>query len=97
MAPSLESGVQRRIDEPTEGQDITLLVEVEDVSAPLIETIESTGATVEEELPLNYLAVRTTEDNLVPLSNFEFIKHIEIEGKGSVMNTGFRTRTGSVL
>jgi hypothetical protein len=95
MAPKLESGVQERMDDPEAGEEVTLLIKLEEASAEAVERLEAAGATVEEEIPLDYVAVTAYEADLRTLSQTEGVTRIEIEGSGSVMSSGFQTRAGS--
>lgn len=96
MAPSLESGVRERMDDPEAGEVVTLLVKFKETSDEAVERLEAAGATVEEEIPLNYVAVTVDEADLTSLSKVEGIERIEIEGSGSVMSSGFPNRRGQV-
>lgn len=94
MAPELESGVQERLESPTEGEEIYLIVEVDETSDSVLEQIESTGAIVEDTLPLDHLAVRTEEPYLQDLWALNSVLSMEVEGEGTVMGVDFHTRTG---
>jgi hypothetical protein len=96
MAPSLESGVQERMDDPEAGEEVTLLIKLEETSSETVERLEAAGAAVEDKIPLNYVAVTADETDLRSLSQVQGIERIEIEGTGSVMSLDFHTPPGSV-
>lgn len=97
MTPSLESGVRRRMENPTEGQEVTLLVKVTESSDTVMGKLEETGAIVEEQLALDYIRVKTNEEQLPTLCGLDVVAKAEIEGQGSVMDSDFRIHAGSVL
>lgn len=97
MSPSLESGVRDRMENPSEGKEVALLVKMAEASESTVEEIEETGARVEERLELGYLAVSTVEEQLGALCELDTVARIEIEGEGSVMDSDFRTLVGPVL
>lgn len=97
MAPTLESGVRRRMEDPAEGEEVTLLVKVTEASDSIVERAEEQGATVEDTLPLNYLALRIAEKDLPKLCEMDMVTRVEIEGEGAVMNSNFHNHPGPVL
>lgn len=97
MSPSLESGVQDRMENPSEGKEVALLIKMAEASESTVEEIEATGARVEERLELSYLAVSTVEERLGALCELDTVARIEIESEGSVMDSDFRTLAGPVL
>jgi len=96
--PELESGVRQRMRDP-EDEEVTLLVKVAESSEEVIAAVESSGHSVEveEELPLNYLAVRMSDTDLGPLCDVAGVTKVEIEGSGAMMSSDFRSRLGSAL
>ena len=96
MASSIDSGVRKRMEEPSEGNEITLLVKLKETSDAVVNDVEATGVTVEEQIPLNYIAVTAKETELEDLCQLDAVESVEIEGKGAVMTSGFRSPTGSV-
>lgn len=97
MSPSLESGVRRRMENPTEGREVTLLVKVTESSDAVMGELVETGAIVEEQLALDYVRVKISEERLSTLCSLNVVAKAEIESQGSVMNSDFRTRAGSIL
>ena len=98
MAPSLESGVRERMDNPEAGAEVTLLIKLEETSDEAVERLEAAGATVEETIPpLNYVAATIKETDLSTLSGVGGIERIGVEGGGSVMSSDFLPRPGPAL
>lgn len=94
--PELESGVRQRMRDP-EDEEVALLVKVTESSEEVIAAIESSGQSVEveEELPLEYLAVRASDTDIESLCDVEGVAKVEIEGSGAMMSSDFRSRPGS--
>lgn len=96
--PELESGVRQRIRDP-EDEEVTLLVKVTESSDEVISAIESSAHSidVEEELPLEYLAVHAVDSDLESLCGVDGVTKVEFEGSGAMMSSDFRSRLGSAL
>ncbi|GAA0279646.1 hypothetical protein [Halobacterium noricense] len=81
MTPQLQPGVERRLESPTEGATVTLLIGVrEDTEEATAEQISHIGGDVEEILPYNTLAVSIDETSLSELCAIETVETVEIEG-----------------
>lgn len=94
MLDHLQPGVEALLDAPTDRKGVTLIVGVEDDSEQVIEQIEATGATVEESLFYDNLAVAIDpETDLRRLCTLDEVTSVEIEGTWEPMDEGnFRTR-----
>jgi hypothetical protein len=91
MSARLESGVERRIRDPSPGVKVTLIVDLSVAdSASVTDTLESVGGatTVEEPLPFGSAAVTTVEEELEALADLDIVDAIEIEGGGRVLSSG---------
>lgn len=94
MANSIQPGVEKLVDSPRKRNDVSLIVGVDDSSSEsVIGRIEDTGATVEESLFYDNLAVAIDEEtDLETLCTLEEVTSVEIEGVWEPMDEGnFRT------
>jgi hypothetical protein len=82
------------MENPAEGEEVTLLVKTLETSDSVVSEFEEQGATVEDEMPLNYIALSIAEENLSHLCEMDSVVRVEIEGQGSVMSGNFRSRLG---
>lgn len=94
MAPDLDPGVEQRIASPDEGTEVRLILGVETTSDEVKERLENAGVTVHDELPLDYYAVSTTEDQLEVLCELDVVTSIEIDTEGKILETDFLSRRG---
>lgn len=94
MADNIQPGVQKLLDNPSSIEGVSLIVSLKETpSDAVIGRIEETGATVEEELFYDNLAVSIDSDtDLKKLCSLTEIDSVEIEGKWEAMDEGnFRT------
>lgn len=89
MTPTLETGVERRLESPREGEPVRLIVGLESTTDEALEQLRSAGATVEDELPLDNIAVSTTEERLEDLASLSVVTSLEIDTKGTVFTADF--------
>lgn len=89
MAPSLESGVESRLEAPETGKTVSLIVEVDPDADQINTELEKAGATIEMDLPLNYISVTIAEINLRELSELDCVTSIEIDSEGTVFDSDF--------
>lgn len=94
MTPNLKAGVRRRLESPEEGTPVRLIVGVEAISSEVTEQLEQNGATVHDELPLNYVSVSTTEDQISGICDLDFVTSVEIDDEGQVFSPDFRSHVG---
>lgn len=94
MTPDLESGVERRLESPDEGEEVRLIVGVESASNGVAEQLANAGATVHDELPLDHFAVSTTEEKIADLCELDVVTSIEIDSEGRVFSSDFRSPAG---
>ena len=98
MTPQLASAVEDRLEAPRSGETVTLIVGVTETSAEAVEAVEAAGATVEDELFYDSLAVSVAESDLRELCALEIVETVEIEGKWKQLAAGnFRIQTDSIL
>jgi regulatory protein YycH of two-component signal transduction system YycFG len=97
MTTEVPPGIRERLRDPDSGERVKLLVEVASVSGSVVDHVEHTGADVIEELPLGYLVVDAPEESLDELCGLDPVVSVEVDGRGSVMESDFPTRNGSVL
>lgn len=90
MIDHIQPGVKRLLDSPEDRQGVTLIVGVEDSSSDqIIDAIERTGATVEESLFYDNLAVSINESTeLRELCTLDTVTSVEIEGVWEPMDEG---------
>lgn len=77
MTAKLAAAVQDRLEAPTAGNNVTLIVGVSDEDA--IERISEIGGSIEEELPYDCLAVSIDEADLEELCNLDNVTSVEME------------------
>lgn len=94
MTLDLETGVERRLESPSEGEEVRLIVGVKSGSDGVAEQLVEAGATVHDELPLDYFAVSTTEERIANLCELDTVTSIEIDGEGRVLDSDFRSHAG---
>lgn len=79
MSAQLASAVENRMESPTEGTVVTLIVGVSCETTDAVEPISTIGAEVEEQLPYRSLAISIDESNLHSLCDLEIVETVEIE------------------
>jgi hypothetical protein len=98
MSTQLDPGVKRRIKSPSDGERVTLIIGVEnDSTDDVVDTVSSAGATVEDQLPCDYLAVSIKEPDLEDLCDLEVVSSIEIEGEATVLSQDFGYHLDMIL
>lgn len=98
MTPDIQSGVRKRLESPTEGEWVTLIVGVTDSeSDTVVNTVESTGGEVEKRIPHDYLAVATDEENLPALCDLDVVTSVLLEGESTTLDSGNSSPTDSGL
>lgn len=99
MPQHIHKGVRDRRDSPTQNEEVTLIVGVEEsTSDQTSQWIEDIGGEVEERLPYDYLAVSIAEQELENLCSIETITSVEIEGSSeSLESEDFQSRTDMIL
>lgn len=99
MTSDIQSGVRKRLESPTEGKTVTLIVGVTDSeSDAIVGTVEDTGAEVEKRIPHDYLAVAINEEDLEALCDLDVVTSVSIEGKSTTLDSeNFHSPNGSVL
>lgn len=91
MSISIERGIRERIDNPTPSEEVTLIVDLDSIDADdAVQEVEGVGDSVkvEETLPFQSLAVSLQGNDLAGLCELECISRVELEGKGTVLNSG---------
>jgi hypothetical protein len=93
MAAQLQPGVRDRLEDPTPGERVTLIVGVRPAAdtAAAVDAIEDAGGTVEEELFYDSLAVSIDEADLDALTDITKLQTVEIEAEWEQMTSDFRT------
>ena len=93
---NLQPGVRERLESPTPGRDVTLIVGVTDSSSKdVTEAVEDVGGEVEETLYYDSLAVTINESDLDALCSLDTVLSLEIEGEWEPMEDAeenFRSR-----
>lgn len=79
MSAQLASGIKERLQEPTEGKTVSLIVGVDEDKEIASKQISEVGGEVEEELPYKSLAVSIDESNLRALCQLDAIESVELE------------------
>lgn len=98
MTPQLTSAVEDRLETPQLGETVTLIVGVTETSPEVVEDVEAAGATVEDVLFYDSLAVSVAESDLQALCTLDAVETVEIEGKWEQLDAeNFRTRADSTL
>ena len=91
MSVSIERGIRERIENPTPTEEVTLIVDLDSINAEdAVQEIETVGESVEveETLPFQSLAVSLQGKDLEALCELGFISRVELEGRGTVLNSG---------
>lgn len=93
----VQPGVRERIDSPTPGDEVDLIVGIDGATDVAVDRVEAEGGTVEDRLPYDSLAVSIAETDLDALCSLDVVTSVEIEGKWEPMEAeeGFRSRPGS--
>lgn len=93
----VQPGVRERIDSPTSGNEVDLIVGVDGTTDEAVDRVEAEGGTVEERLPYDSLAVSIAETDLDALCSLDVVTSVEIEGKWEPMEAeeDFRSHPGS--
>lgn len=82
----LQPGVRERLNSPTSGEIVTLIVGVTDpTSDDVQEAIEAAGGEIEDQLYYECLAVSIDETDLDALCELDVVTTVEIEGKWESM------------
>jgi uncharacterized protein YcfL len=98
MPPQLASAVEDRLETPRSGETVSLIVGVTKTSDEVIASVEATGATVEQRLFYDSLAVSVAEEALDELCGLEVVETVEIEGQWKQLDAeNFRTQADSIL
>lgn len=93
VSAQLASTVEERLESPTVGETVTLIVGVTGETSIAVEQISTVGGEVEEELPYESLAVSIDESDLESLCNLDVVESVEIEKEyGTRGGTDFRSR-----
>jgi hypothetical protein len=88
MSARVAESVERRFGS-TSDEQVTLLVGVSDSDDERVRSeLTTVGATIEETLPLDYLAVSVPESKLEALCRLDGITSVEFEGSGTVLDEG---------
>lgn len=88
MVPSLETGVKRRLESPREGEEVRLIVTMSAVTDERLGLVGDV-ATIELELPLDKVAVTTTEERLEDICQFDFVTAVELDTESQVFTPDF--------
>lgn len=84
----IQPSVERVLESPTEGANATLIVGVEAGYLSRVKSSVSEFAEVEEEVPVNCLAVRIKETDIHRLSDLDGVISIEVEGTWEAQSQG---------
>lgn len=85
----LSSGVEKILENPTSGEDISLIVSLEQGTTDEVVTdIEAAGGVVEMIISDEDLAVTIDERALSEICDLENVESVEVEGKGRVLDSG---------
>ena len=95
MDTKIQPGVKDRLDSPTSGEKVTLIVGVLEVSDEVCDSVEATGAIVEERLFYDSLAVTIDEADLGKLCGLDVVTSVEIEGEWETLSQGNSSLLGS--
>lgn len=91
MSISIERGIRERIKNPTPTEEVTLIVDLDNIDAEeVVQEVEAVGDSVEVEemLPFQSIAVSLQGKDLEALCELGFISRVELEGEGRVLNSG---------
>lgn len=91
MAPHLDPGVERRLESPEVGAEVRLLVGVGETSAERRERLVAAGASVRDELPLDYYSVTIPERRLAELCDLDVVTAVALDGEGTTFDPEFRS------
>ena len=94
MVPSLEPGIEDRLKSPDVGNEIRIIVGVESAGGEAEELLVSTGAEVDDILPLDYYAVSTTEEQLEEICDLGIVTSVSLDSEGSVFDSDFLSHPG---
>ena len=85
----LSSGVEKILENPTSGEDISLIVSIDRGDTDEVVTaIEAAGGVVEMIISNEDLAVTIDERALSEVCELERVESVEVEGTGRVLDSG---------
>lgn len=94
MAPDLDPGVERLLESPEAGAEARLLVGVEEPSDEVRERLVAAGASVHDELPLDYYSVTVPEKRLAELCALDVVTSVALDGEGPTFDSDFQSSRG---
>lgn len=94
MTPDIEPSVQRRSESPEAGTSVRLIVGVDSINTETRAQLRGAGATLHDELPLDYVSVTIAENNLQSLCSLDSVTSVELDGEGTVFESDFPSPPG---
>jgi len=94
MTPSLESGVERRLESPVEGEVVRLIVQLESNTDEAVEQLQDSCSEIHDQLPLRYYSVSVPETELVSFCDRDILSSVEIDSEAETFESDFLSHRG---
>lgn len=87
MSAQIETGVKRRLESPSKGVDMRLIVCADGSTDTASEKMQNVGATINADLGYGMFSITIEETDLDALCSIDEVSKVEIEGKGATLQS----------